>query len=211
MAITIYNLFVFITTLAPIIAIIINRIPLRGKRYFYLVEFSSLSIAFFLLAVFQNWRWGGFSRYVWFLYFFEVAAFLFMFNRKFGYNHFNHSLAATMLIVYVLSEAHEYLGFLLSDYMKLYIDPFVAMAGFVPVWQRILNNLYVIIAFLLGCRIAGIKRNKLNVLLFLLSLLIPLPFLVFPGLNPMHIVKRALLFVVWFLIFMVRSNKHVGV
>jgi len=197
---------VFVTTLAPVMAVILNYIPLNGKKLFYISEFGLLGVAFTLLLIFQDWRWGDFARYVWFLYFFEAAVFLYLFNDKFGFDKFNRSLAATMLIVYVLSEAHEYLGFMLSDYMKLYVDPFTAMAGFVPVWQRIMNNLYVIIAFIMGCKIAGVERSKINVMLFGISLLIPIPFLGCSSLAVLQTFKRIILFFAWFLIFTVRSK-----
>lgn len=206
----VYNILIFLTNFAPVWALLIERMDLQGKNWFLVSEIVAIGCSLAVLVGFQHWRWYYFANIVWCLYFVEIAVMLYLFDKRFGHKYFSKSLACAILVVFVLSEAHEWVGFIFADYLNLFVDPYTLLAGKVPIYQRILSNLYIIIAFSLLCKMAGVKASKKTIMYFMLSLLIPVFFLYIPSLNPLHIVKRAFLFACWAAIYYVYSDATIS-
>lgn len=204
----VYNMLVFLTNLVPVWALLLDQTRLKGKHWFILVETTIFCSAVTLLLTFHNWRWYGLSNIVWSLYFFEVGVMFILFTRRFGYEKVHRSLSLSLLMVYVLTEVHEWAAFVLDDYLHFFVDPYTVLAGDVPTWMRLLSNLYVVVAFVILVYKSGLKRSWKNVLLLSASMTIPAVFLMY---DPtvylyLHLFKRALLFTCWATIFYFQTN-----
>lgn len=205
----IYNAVVFLSSFMPVWALLLARIKLTGRRWFFFTEVNLMASAILSYLYFSHWRWARWAHIVWFMYAVEVAMLLLLFTRKFGHDFFGRNLGLSLLIVYVLSEAHEWIGFVFADYLHLYQDLYVVVAGGVPLYQRILSNIYVILSFYLAIKMANIKWNWKIASLFSLTMLIPLPFLLFQGWHGLHIWKRFIMFLLWAAIFYVYARPMI--
>lgn len=139
---------------APIFALLIDRLPLRGRRWFIGTEVALAGLAVIVLLgppIVEDVQGAILCLYPVF-----VMLFLWVFTDLCGYQRFSRALALSLMLGFLITELHELPGFI-----KLYLHQFdkVLAQPHYLVWFTPLNHIYSVIVAFLAARMARLKAG----------------------------------------------------
>lgn len=182
------NLFKIFSGLSPIFAVLIAKMPLKGKKWFVVTQSSLLALT--ILTLFVAWNPHFTNPLLLASYPLFILAFNFIFTQRFGYEGFARSLALSLMLGFLLTELHEAPVFFFSVFGMF-------GHGFNELW--FLPQFYLLVVGFLAVKTGKLRITRWNTTVFLLTLLamVPFSFILSPyepvkiGLN---LVKRLICF-----------------
>jgi len=159
--VVIFNVTYFLVGMFPVLGLLLQYIPLNGRKWYYTfaISFTAVISLFFCVAPYTEAKYP--VKYLYLIYGAYFLVVLTCFVKKHGYSYFNKLLGITFILAYVTSEWWE---------IPVFVCGHLGWLG--KTYEGSINQIYLILAFYLLIKYSKFSFNARALTLMAISLVI---------------------------------------